>query len=298
MGRRLITWLWLGCLVGLAAGCGGPRETISAEIETYAPTYARLIVTPPTPTVTVTLTLATPTLTVAAPTHPHPTPPTPTAHPPSSSAPSPTPTLISPPITLRSTWCLNTACTYTRGLHYAPVTHFIIHHTASSNRIHHWPELLRSIWHDHTTNRGWEDIAYNYLIDPEGRIYEGHLGGDNVVGHMTGGPNGGEGVMSVALLGTFTDSAPPPAMIEALIALLTWKSQVYQIDPLAAGPLPGLTWDTPTISGHADVYGTTLCPGRETLRLLPAIRQQITANLSRLTLVTPPERRAGPIGRP
>lgn len=197
---------------------------------------------------------------------------------------------IGPPIIPRSAWCLEAACTDTTGLRYAPVSHFVIHHTASSNLIRHWPELLRSIWRDHTTNRGWEDIAYNYLINPQGRIYEGHLGGDHVVGHMTGGPNSGEGIMSVALLGTFTDSPPPPAMIEALISLLIWKAQVFGIDPLATSPLPGLTWDTPAISGHADIYGTTLCPGRETLRLLPTIRQQVAAGLGQATPIAAPAR--------
>lgn len=56
---------------------------------------------------------------------------------------------------------------------YTTVTHLIVHHTAGANTAADWPSVLRSIWVLHVMGNGWNDIGYDYLIDPDGLPYEG-----------------------------------------------------------------------------------------------------------------------------
>ena len=76
--------------------------------------------------------------------------------------------------------------------------------------------------------------------------------------------------MGVSLIGTFTASdypglpgiAPPTAMRNALVELLSWKADqrginVYESDPT----MPFVEGGRPNLMGHRDVYGTTECPG-------------------------------------
>ncbi len=193
----------------------------------------------------------------------------------------------------RAHWCWHPECDQGEPLVYWPTTHLVIHHTVSPNTVADWPAHVRAIWYDHTLNRGWGDIAYNYLIDPAGRLYEGHRGGPGVVGHMTGGENSGQGIASVALLGDFNAAPPTPAMLAALIDLLAWLADQHSLDPYGAARLPRLDWGTPLISGHRDIYGSTQCPGAHLHALLPTLREEVAARLGR-----PPQQWLTPIAAP
>ncbi|GIV88198.1 MAG: N-acetylmuramoyl-L-alanine amidase [Chloroflexus sp.] len=176
---------------------------------------------------------------------------------------------------------------------YYPVRHMVIHHTASSNTLaagQTWADVVRSIWSFHTYTRGWGDIGYNYLIDPNGVIYEGRAGGDDVVGfHDTAN----YGSMGVSLIGTYSTIEPTAAAVESLVALLAWKADQKHIDPMGrsfyygcsisryCAPFnPGAVLDH--ISGHRQVTpnGYTTCPGDRLFNLLPLIRQQVQARLA------------------
>lgn len=65
---------------------------------------------------------------------------------------------------------------------YTGVKKIIIHHTAGTNGMGHPQDTVRAIYDYHAQGREWGDIGYNYLIDPQGNIYEGRAGGDGVVG--------------------------------------------------------------------------------------------------------------------
>ena len=63
-----------------------------------------------------------------------------------------------------------------------PVEHVIIHHADTAN--FNDPVLeMRSIYYFHAITRGWGDIAYNYLIDFMGNVYEGRVGGEGAAPH-------------------------------------------------------------------------------------------------------------------
>ena len=211
----------------------------------------------------------------------------------SNSSGYPRPTVIS-----REVWCTSVDCDYTAGLEYHDATHMIVHHTVSSNTSSNWAATVRAIWAFHTypasdtytSCRGWGDIGYNYLIDQNGLIYEGHNNQDylnlDVVGTHASGANTGS--MGVSLIGTFTavdypglpGIAPPTPMKNSLIELLSWKADqrginVYESD----ATMPYVEGGRPNLMGHRDVYGTTECPGDQAHDLLPWLRDQVAAKI-------------------
>src|SRR5205085_3816948 len=114
------------------------------------------------------------------------------------------------------------------------------------------------------------DIAYNFLIDKYGQIFEGRAGGIDkpVIGAHTGGFNYES--TGVALLGNFSTARPTTAMISALTRLLSWKLDLHYVPPIGRVRMitgtnnPRYARGTPvwfnTISGHRDAQPTA-CPG-------------------------------------
>ncbi len=182
----------------------------------------------------------------------------------------------------RDVWCTDPRCNYTEGLEYHPVTHLILHHTVSSSNGDP-AALLRAIWAYHTITRGWGDIGYNFLVDTDGTLFEGHLGGDDVVGIHARQANVGS--MALALMGTYSVIDPPQAMVEAAIDLFAWKADQKGIDVFdASDVLPNVAYGLPNLMGHRDVEGTTQCPGNHGHTMLPTIRDEVAA---RIGLTTP-----------
>ena len=161
---------------------------------------------------------------------------------------------------------------------YTSVTHLIVHHTAGSNTSSDWPAVVRSIWNFHIFTNGWSDIGYNYLIDPNGVVYEGRGGGDNVLGAHFSCQNGG--TMGVSLLGTFTTVQPTMAALTSLKEVLSWKADQRNIDPAASSYHAGMRETLANISGHRDgngltqSCGATECPGGMLYPLLPSLRTE------------------------
>lgn len=167
---------------------------------------------------------------------------------------------------------------------YTTVSHLIVHHSATANTSSDWAETVRGIWNFHTNDRGWGDVGYNYLIDPNGVIYEGRAGGDNVIGAHFSCQNGG--TMGVCMLGTFTSASPTAAALSSLKRLLAWKAEQRGIDPLGSAYHAGTRLTLPRISGHRHgnpavpdyACTTTSCPGDNLYGQLQAIRTDV-ANL-------------------
>lgn len=151
------------------------------------------------------------------------------------------------------------------------VSKIFIHHTGSSNNLDDPAKVVRDIYYSHTITRGWGDIGYNYLIDPEGNVYEGRYGGEGVVGAHVG-PMGNRGSIGIALLGNYNEDEVPEKAEKALIALLAEKTKQYGIDPEGSSYFRGEY--IPNITGHREVMKTS-CPGEKLWNLLPEIREQV-----------------------
>ena len=173
------------------------------------------------------------------------------------------------------------------------VTHAVVHHTAGANMVADWDNELRNIWYLHTYTNGWGDIGYNFLIDPNGVVYEGRAGGAGIIGAHFSCRN--TNTVGVALLGTFTNVPPTDAALASLKNLLTELCRRNGIDPTAIVHHPPSGLDLPTIIGHRDgnVPGATCtiteCPGNVLYSMLPAIRSELRERLDQPAL---PRRRA------
>src|SRR4051794_31674896 len=120
-----------------------------------------------------------------------------------------------PTFVSRAEWGGSEVLNNSVGPVWYPANHIVVHHTADANslgsRESSWADRVRAEWAFHTypSGRGWGDIGYNWLIDPNGVIYEGRNGSssldqDSVGFHDTAN----YGSMGVALLGTFGDGVP------------------------------------------------------------------------------------------
>jgi hypothetical protein len=164
-----------------------------------------------------------------------------------------------------------------------------IHHTVNSNS---YPpgradDLIRGMYAYHVNGRHFCDIAYNFLIDRFGRIYEGRYGGIDqpVIGaHAMGFNTGSTGV---AALGTFTSTKAPRTMLRAYKHLFAWRLDVAHLRPtgkavmISAGGSnqrfeKGQVVTLPVIAGHRDT-GYTTCPGSFLQRKLAPIRRDAEA---------------------
>ena len=190
-----------------------------------------------------------------------------------------------PAIVPREQWgCTPQVCPAQDPPLYTTVTHLIVHHTAGANAATDWPAVLRSIWVLHVMGNGWNDIGYNYLIDPNGILYEGRAGGDGVLGAHFSGVN--SGTMGVALLGTYIDVPPTPNMLATLSSMLAWQAEKWNLDPSGESPHAASGLMLNVISGHRDAgispkaTSTTECPGNSAYSGLPQIRNEVSARLN------------------
>lgn len=177
-----------------------------------------------------------------------------------------------------------------------------VHHTATDNDDDDPEATVRAIYEYHTQDRGWDDIGYNYLIDEDGRLYEGRWSGEDsqpcgadgdgtdfahhpdtdewVRGAHVGGYNSGN--IGVALLGEFTThpvwgGEPTEPAIDALEGVLAHLMERHGLDPQGTVDYDnGVNQqdDVDTISGHRD-WSSTECPGENLYDQLPDIRAAV-----------------------
>jgi N-acetylmuramoyl-L-alanine amidase/Secretion system C-terminal sorting domain len=183
-----------------------------------------------------------------------------------------------PPSVSRQVWGANLRLTdniFSGSPTFTVVTHLIVHHSAGSNTSSNWAATVASIFDYHVNTNGWSDVGYNWLIAPDGTLFVGRGGGNNVVGaHMCGYNNN---TMGVCLLGTFTTVQPTQAALDKLAALLAWKSVESKIDPTGSGTIKSYSGTMNNISGHRDGCSPnyTECPGDMTYTLLVTLRTSV-----------------------
>ncbi|MFC1734216.1 N-acetylmuramoyl-L-alanine amidase [candidate division KSB1 bacterium] len=136
-----------------------------------------------------------------------------------------------------------------------PATTPGIEHKVTKLTLHHggedWEEgrdqeeYLRNLQSWSRSERNWIDIPYHYMIGLDGTIYEArdpkYMGDTNT----DYDPNGH---LLTCLMGNYENRKPTVEQLEALINLLVWQCEVFDIEP-------------ESLKGHRD-YAETACPGR------------------------------------
>ena len=199
-----------------------------------------------------------------------------------------------PPVITRAEW----GADETIGDHhrtFGRIRKAVVHHTALDD-----PDpmsQIRGIQRYHVQNQGWSDIGYNFLIDRNGRVYEGRwardyapgevhsgedLAGNGVIGAHAASHN--TGTVGIALLGTYSSDTVTitTAAMRSLARTIAWKFGPRNLDPHGKDPYKRAGDDVtvvfPNICGHRDIVSTG-CPGNGLYRRLPELRDHVADQL-------------------
>ncbi|MGW0710383.1 peptidoglycan recognition protein family protein [Streptomyces sp. NPDC002643] len=171
---------------------------------------------------------------------------------------------------------------------YYPFQTITVHHTAGINNDPDPAATVRAIYQMHAITNDWGDIGYHFLIDEQGRIYEGRYSGDDglpahdaegkvVTAFHVGGFNSGN--LGIALLGNLTEQAPTEAAQRALTRLVRVLVRLHGVDPQArvtyTNPVNGTQKEVSEISGHRD-WMATECPGEIMYAELDRLRETVS----------------------
>ena len=167
------------------------------------------------------------------------------------------------------------------------VRFLLVHHSETSNDYSRdeVTSQIRSFYGYHTTTKGWPDIAYNFLVDAYGGVWEGREG--SLAGPVRGDATGGsQGYAQLACYIGDHKTVPPTAAAQAsMVRLLAHLSQRYGIATTPGATVSfvsrgsnrypaGAHVTAQTISGHRDMSETT-CPGDAAYGLLPSWRRRV-----------------------
>ncbi len=184
-----------------------------------------------------------------------------------------------PVIRTRADWGANESLV-SNSYTYARVTGAMIHHTAGTNgyTADAVPGILRGIQSYHVNGRGWNDIAYNVLVDRFGRAWEGRGGG------LTRAVQGGHGlgitnarVFGISAMGNFETVPAPDVMLDTMERVIAWKFEMHGVQVTDTTYGSGGTLNA--ISGHMD-EANKACPGKYIYSRFPEIKRKVTSYMS------------------
>lgn len=102
-------------------------------------------------------------------------------------------------------------------------------------------------------DKGWPDLAYHFLIAPDGRIFEGR---DMAYEPESNTKYDLQGHIGVEMMGSFEQERVSEAQLKSVTALVAWLSQELKIP-------------TDQIATHRDrAQGQTTCPGKDLYRYI------------------------------
>lgn len=120
-------------------------------------------------------------------------------------------------------------------------------------------QRIRSIQSYHQVNRGWNDIAYSFLMDPDGYVFEGRGAG------IAGGHTKGQNTVShaICVMGNYDTQKLDEDLLPRIAELVRY------------GHSEGW-WPDQFTGGHRDApLANTSCPGKNLYSQLPTINKTI-----------------------
>lgn len=187
-----------------------------------------------------------------------------------------------PLICTRNCWCPTGNCPKDSTPAYTSVNHVVVHHSAGFNSSNDYAAVVAYYWDFHVHTNGWDDIGYNWLIDPNGVVYEGR--GDSVLGAHFSCMN--TGTTGICVIGNYVSVSPTDSAIAKLIKLITWECCDKNIIPQGISYHASSQLMLENICGHRDGNSSTApgscqkgteCPGDSLYALLPMIRDSVAS---------------------
>jgi hypothetical protein len=161
------------------------------------------------------------------------------------------------------------------------IKHLTVHHSGAPLRDNRRaPDRIRSAQLSHQ-GRGWPELAYHFLIDGEGPLYQGRpleARGDTHTRYDT------TGHFLVCVVGDYDRQPLKPVQLASLIRILAWGASRFAVSP-------------GTIRGHRELARTS-CPGKHLQALIAdgSLRRQVEQLLAggrvRMRLLSGAEARA------
>ena len=138
-----------------------------------------------------------------------------------------------------------------------------IHHTAQPSDDGPDPAArMRQMQAFHMDTRGWCDIGYHFVVSQSGNIYQGRSDERRPGAHV-GGENSGN--IGISLIGNYQQDQPPMTQLGAVVRLLRWVKDTYEI-----------AWDRDHVKGHTEWPGqSTSCPGTNVLSRIDDLMAQV-----------------------
>ncbi len=124
-------------------------------------------------------------------------------------------------------------------------------------------QYLRNLQSWSRGTRKWSDIPYHYLIDLDGRVYEGR---DIAIAGDTNTNYDPTGHALIVVLGNFEEVEVNQAQLDAVVSTMAMLAKQFKISP-------------DKIAGHKDFSADTSCPGKSLYPYLQSgyFRQQVAA---------------------
>lgn len=156
---------------------------------------------------------------------------------------------------------------------FTQTEHVVIHHSAGSSN-----GSIGNIYLLHTQTNGWDDIGYNYVIVPDGRIFKGRDGQGQIEQDFVKGAHfcsKNSNTLGICMIGTYSDVKPTDTAIQSLEKLLSWKLFKDQLPPKSSFEHPKTGGSLlPVICGHRDGCATE-CPGDSLYAMFDEIRNTV-----------------------
>ena len=149
------------------------------------------------------------------------------------------------------------------------ITHVTLHHTGSAQPLmpHENPvDKLRGLQSWGAAERNWWDVPYHYLLDLDGRIYQGR---DHRYMGETNTTYDPAGHFLISMIGNYERQEPSPQQLGAIADMMAWAIRSN-----------GLSLDR--IGGHYH-YANTGCPGQHLRKYLEdgTLRRMVAERLDR-----------------
>ena len=165
------------------------------------------------------------------------------------------------------------------------VTHLIIHHSAANTVSNDYAAVVRTYWDWHVNGNGWDDIGYNWLVDPNGVLYKGRAWKSDTEENILGAHNSGKnsGTSGICFIGNYVSDIPNEIGLNKVADIAAFLCDKYEIDPSGKSYHAAIGKENDNITGHGQSGGGTSCPGTQLINRMQSIRELTNSKIIDIT---------------